>query len=173
MIMTTPLRVLRGILGTALTWSIPWGLAGALVRMIKPTESGQFPSLSMLTATAADMGVVGALIGGVFAGIIAMRGPRRFAALTFRRIAVWGVVASLAIPIASLLASVKFSVPPSLMGYVVQQLVLFTGLGATCAAATLWMHRRGSQTPPRMAELRGGLPNFSGVERALFEHRMD
>jgi hypothetical protein len=172
MIMTTPLRVLRGILGTALTWSIPWGIAGALVRIVAPTEPGPFPSLSMLTAAAVYMGVVGALMGGVFAGIIAMRGPRRFAALTVRRIAVLGVVASLAIPVASL-ATVKFHVPLSLLGYVVQQLLMFTGLGATCAAATLWMHRRGSQTPPRVAELRGGLPNFSGVERALFEHRMD
>lgn len=118
------------------------------------------------------MGVVGALMGGVFAGLIAMLGPRRFAAFTFRRIAVWGVVASLAIPLASL-ATVKFHVPPSLLGHVAQQLLMFTGLGATCAATTLWMHRRGSQTPPRMAELRGGLPNFSGVERALFEHRVD
>lgn len=172
MIMTTPLRVFRGILGTALSCSIPWGLAGALYRMIAPTESGLFPSLSMVTATAVHMGVVGALMGGVFAGIIAMRGPRRFAALTLRRIAVWGVVASLAIPLASL-ATVKFIVPPSLMGYVVQQLLMFTGLGATCAAATLWMYRRGSPMPPRMGELGGGRPSFSTVERALFEHRVD
>jgi hypothetical protein len=137
----TPLRIARGILGTALTWSVPWGIAGALLRIIAPTEEGPFPSLTMLGWSAIDLGVRGAIMGAFFAMLIAAGGRRRFATMTVSAMALLGAVASLLIP-AAVLSSMRFNVPSQLATYIVGQALIYGALGASCAAGTLLLLRR-------------------------------
>ena len=154
------LRIARGVLGTALTWSIPWAIAGALLRIVFRLESPSFPSLSMLYWSAIGAGVAGALIGSVFAIILALGGSTLFARLSYRRIAVLGAIVPVAV--SGAVAVGEWSrMSSELAGYFLWQTAILAALSAGCAYATLWVFRRAPEDAFARTLGAGATPKYS------------
>ena len=150
--MINPLRIARGIIGTALTWSIPWSVAGAVLRIVAPTEGGPFPTAAMLWWSAVALGTHGALIGALFALVLAIAGPRRFASLTVPFMALVGALVGLTLPAAAW-GGFRFHVPSGLLTYFVGQTLVYAALSAAGAAGTLWLVRRSAVAQPELESL--------------------
>jgi len=141
------LRILRGILKTALTWAVVWvpfslipfGLAALVGSPLPPGVLGP------LLITQA---VMGAINGGVFASVLAIAGRRKtFETLSLPWIAACGAVGGALFPVAIqavLFATVHPSIPATAW---VSALVTNAVLGAGCATMTLSVARRAPALP--------------------------
>lgn len=141
MILTKLLRYTRGVMSTAILWSIPWAIAGVVVRIVAPTESGPFPTLTMLGWSALHLGAIGFASGIFFAAVVAAVAERGVDVTRPKRMISMGIVAALLLPLLALAVEGR-SMPPGLELYVAQQLATFVSLGALCAACTTWLLRR-------------------------------
>jgi hypothetical protein len=140
------MRLLRGILGTALLWAVTWGVIGILIitGLLVATDIGGTPSvdyLELLTrvvaAFGAFFGALGGVTGGIFAGLVAFAERRRsFADLSIGRLAAWGTVAGVAIP------GVLMALSPPIDESPIPVFALTAALGASCAVGTLLLARR-------------------------------
>ncbi|MBL0937733.1 MAG: hypothetical protein IBJ03_02500 [Gemmatimonadaceae bacterium] len=93
--MTTVLRRIRGILGTALTWAVAWAFGGLLIGV----SSLVFPFLPwdgffrVFDAPLPAMGVPGFFAGAFYAAIVGVVARRkRFHELSMRSVAIWGAL---------------------------------------------------------------------------------
>jgi hypothetical protein len=138
-------RIARGIGVSALSWSIVWGIAGALLRVlhILPGETDRL-ALSMVVATSLGFAQVGAIVGGLFAGTLAIAGPRVLM-LSARSMALRGAAAATGVFVAALaLNGVQSAL--RLPGYFTSTLVEWVLLSGGCAVATMALARRGEPT---------------------------
>lgn len=103
------LRRLRGVFGTALTWGAAWGLVGATIVAgvvvlgaadMPANMLGEFARRVVVVELVA-FGISGAIAGTVFASVLGLaeRRARGLAGLSIRRVAVWGGLGGLTLPV--------------------------------------------------------------------------
>ena len=107
-----PLRLLRGVIGTALAWAALWTVGGGLLStfplIFAPGGSQWLAAPYSLRRVAQSaglaFGVLGAVVGGAFALGLAVAGRRvSFAELTPTRVIASGVIGGLSVATALLL----------------------------------------------------------------------
>lgn len=141
---------LRGIVGTGIVWSIPWGLAaglstGAFTYVITPVMPGA-SRIGLAASVAGGLGALGALMGfgaGVLFSVVIMvaEGSHRLEGLRMKNFVAWGACAGAILSVA--LAAPLLGSPSA-----VDLAVLFgsaTVLGALCGAGSLALARRGAR----------------------------
>ncbi len=147
------LRTLRGVLGTALAWALPWALAGgaaltvlgyvSFARAFAPPTN---VLVDMFLNGALVSGVIGAMSGAAFASIVALTERRAtFVSLSIGRMLGWGAVGSGAVALAlTAVASIATGRAPwSLLPLV----GVSVALGAASSAGMLWLARRAHDDP--------------------------
>ena len=146
--MRTFLRRLRGVTVTALLWAFVWAFIGALLIAFEVIRHGGNPTgpigLAFLAATT-SFGILGAFSGSVFAVVLALLERRRtLEDLSMRRVAAWGAIGGMALPILGVVTFLsRFSAIPleDLVPVVVLGAVMAV-LGAACSTATVALARR-------------------------------
>ena len=135
------LRRIRGILGTALTWAIGWGAAGAGLHLFGIGLSRHLGETAFFGA------FLGFLAGGSFAvTLAAIEGRRRLDQLSLGRVGLWGALGGVAVAywFVGPISWSAFSVYPVLfikgMAYTFVPPIL---LGAGFAAGSVALARRG------------------------------
>ena len=95
------LRKLRGLLGVGVTWGAVWGVIGGVIGVVVGMVSPDAWTWSNpILDWAVGMGLYGFVSGVGFGKILALaEGRRRLDELSLRRIAVWGVLGSAAVPL--------------------------------------------------------------------------
>jgi hypothetical protein len=140
-------RRLRGVLGTALTWSVGWGILGLVEAALRslPYKGVRIPidPMRFVITVTLNRAIFGFVSGALFALALwyVGRRARGLGALSTRRVAAWGMVAGSVLPagvVALLTATgVAIPLPPLLM-------MIATGglFGAGTAAGTVAIARR-------------------------------
>jgi hypothetical protein len=142
------LRLLRGVVMTALTWATVW----VPVSFIAIGVSSLFrtgPALGMsLARFVIVQATLGAISGGVFASALAIVGRRRtFSSLSMPVAAACGAAAATLVPV---LLRVALSAGLAAPTTVIVSTLLTSGVvGATCATLTLAIARRAPALPDR------------------------
>lgn len=138
------LRRVRGVLSTALAWSIPWAVLGGsmLLAYFEARRGGiAFPSVEqavrvnwILFRVGAEMSaVVGALAGGLFAAVLTLHGRHlQFEQLSAKRLAGYGAVGGLAI------GAVAIPLTAALLGRPLSQLLPLIGISSILGAGSAW-----------------------------------
>lgn len=136
--MTSVLRFIRGSLGTAVTWAIAWAVGGLVLFgalfAVSRNISGFWMAAPFLGALSACSGLIA---GGVFSTVLAtVYRRRRLAELSVTRLAIWGAIAGLALPMWIFAggAYAGMSVGPGFLATVVGVMGVF---GAFTAGATI------------------------------------
>jgi hypothetical protein len=137
------LRVMRGVLGTAIAWGLAWipftlGAWGALA-----VFGGEVAPLRYLGAAVVGAALRGAISGAAFAGVLAIAGRRRtFATLRARDMLLWGAIGGVVAPaivFTAIALTSKVAIPLTAFGF---GLGMASLSGAVCAVATLGIARR-------------------------------
>lgn len=94
-------RRLRGLLGVGLTWGTLWGLIGAAVGYVVGVfDPGTWTVANPVVEWALGMGAYGLVSGIGFGALLTLEeGSRRLRELSLKRVAVWGVLGSAAVPL--------------------------------------------------------------------------
>jgi hypothetical protein len=148
------LRRIRGLFVMAALWTVVWGVVGIVIGLIKwyrgdLIDVGGIPAavaFSLILRFAALLGLFGAINGLLFATVLALAERRQsIATLSLARFALWGVIATLVVPLlAAAILVVVFG--PESFGIELTRLAAIAGLGMACAAAILLIARRGKTT---------------------------
>ncbi|HEX8430139.1 MAG TPA: hypothetical protein VF625_02585 [Longimicrobium sp.] len=149
-------RRLRGVAGTAVGWAVAWGAVGVIPSVaIQAFWFGRHQE-GMVTATTlarmagsgfAFWGAWGAISGAVFATAMMARERRRtLNDVSARRVAGWGALAGLTVPLLSL--AVVAAHPPAGGVPIGMALIPMAGavLGSLCGAGFLALARHAPQT---------------------------
>jgi hypothetical protein len=138
------LRILRGMLGSAIWWALAWTPLTLLAFGVISLFGGSVPPKSQLVSIVGQLAILGAMSGAAFSAILAVAARRRtFAQLTVPAMLIYGAVGGMLLP-ATMTALVALRFPSVLNspGRLAAQL-LFTGvLGAVCAVSSLYIARR-------------------------------
>jgi hypothetical protein len=141
------LRVLRGVLKTALTWAVVW-TPFALISYGMATALGAELPPGLLVGFFVGKALTGAVSGALFAGLLAIAGRRRtFDSITLPWIAGLGAVGGGLFPVAiraTMFAFTDIALPTSAL---LAGLATSMVLGAGCASLTLAIARRGPALP--------------------------
>ena len=136
------LRVLRGMVGTAVTWGLAWvpmtiGFYTVLNLLGPGFEFPLWPGVVLGGA------VRGAISGAAFAGVLSMVARRRsFSQLTFAQLMACGAAGAIIAPGVTLAIATtisQFTIPPAAIAF---SLLMSAGMGAVSAAGTLYAARR-------------------------------
>jgi hypothetical protein len=151
-------RILRGIVKTALTWAVVW-VPFSLIPFGLATLLGGGPlPPGILGPLLISQAVMGAINGGVFASVLAIAGRRKsFETLSLPWIAACGAVGAALIPFAGravLFATLDVPIPATAL---VWTLVTNAVLGAGCATVTLSLARRAPALPRGSGAVRPAL----------------
>ena len=151
------LRRLRAVLITALAWALVWAPVGVVVGFVhreSPDLVGIIPAVhnDVLATTlryAVDWGLLGAINGALFAGLMAVaeRG-RSLASLSMSRIALWGAIATIILP-TIVFFILLFTIPFGNTSVELLPLLSILILGAACGLTMILVARRGA---PRLAD---------------------
>ena len=137
-------RILRGIIGTAVTWSAAWVTLSVLPLAVAGLFGVAMPSRGLLAMMLLNRLLSGALNGLAFASIVAIAGRRTtFAQLRLPWIAICGALGGIALP---LVVQLVFGVgiPLRFLAYALGTDALF---GATLATVSLSVARRAPDAP--------------------------
>jgi hypothetical protein len=145
----------------AALWTVAWGFVGIVVGVLKwyrgtLIDVGKIPTvvaISLILKIAAALALYGAINGFLFASVLALAERKRsLASLSIGRFALWGVLASLVVPVLAIISLVivfgvdSLRVDPAPLGYI-------AAFGSACATVILWIARRGraaaDETVPR------------------------
>lgn len=132
------LRVLRGMIGTAVTWGGAWvPMSVGFYALTGLVPIRYWPSIAVSGF------VRGALCGAAFAAILALVARRRsFSQLTFAQLMGCGAAGAVIAPgitFAFMLPGSSFSIPPLAIGF---NLAMSGVMGVVSAAGTLYAARR-------------------------------
>ena len=137
------LRVLRGVLGTAVAWGLAWIPLTLATWSAVAVLGGNVPPLSAFGPIVVGAAIRGAISGAAFATVLAIAGRRRtFANLRLRDMLVWGAVGGLVAPVISLgviAVTTSVSIPLLTVGF---GLAVASGIGALSGVGTLVIARR-------------------------------
>jgi hypothetical protein len=172
------LRTLRGVIGTAFAWALPWALVGgaALAVLGYVSLSSISPPtlrilLEMFLNGAVVAGGIGAFSGAAFAGIVTLsERPSAFSDLSLPRLAAWGAAGGGTTALAFLGAA---SVADARILWPLWPLFgLSAGLGAASAATMYWLarHDRDLGSPPALGA-GAAVPSLPAVERDAITRR--
>ena len=94
-------RKIRGMLGVGVTWGAAWGIIGAGVGAVMGVVSPELWTFANpIAAWALGMGVYGMVSGMGFAAVLSLtEGRRTLDQLSVKRVALWGVLGSAAVPL--------------------------------------------------------------------------
>jgi len=94
-------RKIRGALGVGTTWGVMWAAIGAVIGLIiEWTNPSMFYFVNPVVEWAIGMGMYGAVSGFGFAGLLSLReGRKMLSDLSLKRVALWGVLGSAAVPL--------------------------------------------------------------------------
>jgi len=144
--MRTFLKRLRGVVVSALIWAVIWGLAGASVvssHFVRRDLRGGFEHWEVFAGATLVFALLGAFSGAVFAVVLAAFERRRtLDQLATGRVAAWGALGGMALPLvvgiaaASELRNLEILGPMLLFG------TMMGALGAGCSTVTLALARR-------------------------------
>jgi len=136
------LRVLRGIVKTAVTWAVVW-VPLSLIPLGISAFFGGYLTSRVLVAMVVSQALAGAINGTVFATVLALRGRRKtFESLSLPWIASCGAIGAVVFPVgvrAVLLSTLGFQLSPVAFAWT---LVTNAALGAGLAAISLSVARR-------------------------------
>jgi hypothetical protein len=140
------LRKLRGLLGVGLTWGLLWGAIGAAIGLVVGLlDPGAWTLANPVAEWALGLGVYGVVSGVGFGGLLSLgEGKRTLRDLSLRRVALWGVLGSAAVP---LLFLGFFDAGTSLWD-VVSAMLVTAGLGGTFAPGAIVVARRAELSAP-------------------------
>ena len=141
-------------LGAVLKMGIVWGIAWIPLTFVSVTVlslwSHRLPPLFLLRDATIAGGLIGAVSGMLFGGLLALgERQRTVASLSARRVALWGALAAL-IPPGLALAAITARVhePWFFMMPMIARILGLTGvLGAACAGGVLYVARRAPALP--------------------------
>lgn len=136
------LRRLRGMLGVGATWGVAWAGIGAAVGLVLGLVNPfPFALSDMVTWWAVGMGLYGLTSGMGFAAVLSLtEGRHTLDELSLKRVALWGVVGSAAVPL--LFAALgAFGAGTSAVD-VVEAMLLTSALGGMFAPASVAAARR-------------------------------
>jgi hypothetical protein len=155
------LRVLRGVVRTAVVWGVLWALAAGLfvigVEMFGPGRT--IDPLRAFVGVAIFFTGIGAWAGGVFALMMAAAERRHsFAELSTARVALWGAAGGVSLPLMILLVNLRAG--PADEG--LWPMFFCTVLGTLSAWGMLAVARRARGAD---AQLGAGVPEFSAGSR--------
>jgi len=141
--MSNLLHRIRGLAGVGITWGALWGVIGAGIGLVLGLVSpGAWDWTNPILGWAFGMGLYGAVSGVGFATLLSL-GERRktILDLSLRRVAIWGVLGSAAVPLL-LNAMGLFGLGEAPLADILGA-VAFTGLlGGTFAPASVAIARR-------------------------------
>jgi len=141
-------RRLRGILGTALVWTVLWlpvSLVMAIYRYLPLNRDFPVSPVKLIAVATLAWSVWGGLSGALFATILAIAERRRtFSQLSARRVAAWGALGAIALPGAILSIAIVANPGFNLIPFSLLALTVSGVLGGTCAIGTLALARRAS-----------------------------
>jgi hypothetical protein len=158
-------RRLRALATTAWVWGGMYAVAGAVFNLLQSYWGNPAPELALVVEqtrwVAFRWAVIGVISGGVFGALFSgLERRRHFADLKLRRVALWGVVGGMTLPLlngALILAGV---VPESAaVGTLIAHTAFGGMLGSACAAAWFSIARNGASTAAQRPELESGLGN--------------
>lgn len=101
------LRIVRGVLGTALAFAVPWAVVGSAlavaIEALWPSAGAQGPMPEFYVTVAQSgpviFGALGGLAGALYASLLAMSGRRlAFEQLTLTRVLGLGAAGGFAVP---------------------------------------------------------------------------
>jgi hypothetical protein len=143
-------RRLRGILGVAVLWSVTFAgismMVLATVLFIEAAPVGPSEIFNAMASAMTAWGVIGAVAGTLFAvTVILAERSRTLAALSPRRLALWGFAAGALLPVAvSLAYRVAHHVSSRVDGATLAVSLISGMLGASIAALTVQLARKSS-----------------------------
>ncbi|HTR79609.1 MAG TPA: hypothetical protein VMH39_15930 [Gemmatimonadaceae bacterium] len=148
------LRLVRGAVGTAITWGIGWGLVGiplVLWEFLAHWRGAHLP-FNTVFAMVANFGAAGAVSGLVFSVALAVAERReRIETLRWRRVAGWGVLGALLPQLVWLVGTGWGAGPAALAWWMASGLAISSTLGFTFAVGTLAAAKRAiSVEEPRL-----------------------
>lgn len=137
------MRRVRGAIGMGITWAAAWFGAGMLMLVT---------SLLLTGSTGADVpypvgfGALGFIAGVSFSGVLGLvEGRRRFDEMSLPRFAGWGAAGGILLATA-FVSLVSLIEGPSFFQNLVVLAPVFGGAGAACAAGTLAIARKASDS---------------------------
>lgn len=143
----TVLRWLRGLMGVGVSWGALWGVIGAgigfVLGWLDPTL-WQFSNPAVVWGL--GMGAYGVVSGLGFGGLLSMReGSKTVGELSLPRVAVWGVLGSMAVPL--LFGALGTFDAGTTMGDIVGAMLVTGSLGGTFASGSVAIARRAEIAP--------------------------
>lgn len=151
------LRLLRGTIGTAITWAVGWTLAGTALRLAQAAVFDFFGLDASLLLRFTVIGglfyaISGAFAGGLFAMLMAVNERRRtFSELSTRRVVAWGTLAGLSYPVLWFtVRTVMFG--SAYIGGLLFSFIVPAALGAASAWGMLSLARRSNPPDPLMLD---------------------
>jgi membrane-associated protease RseP (regulator of RpoE activity) len=148
------MRRLRGLLGLGVTWGAGWAGIGAAIglaiRLVAPPAWG-----SPILAWALGMGAYGFVSGVGFGKLLWFReGRKTLGELSLKRVALWGVLGSAAVPLVFALLG-AFNVGTSALE-VAEAMAVTACLGGTFAAGSVVIARKGELAAPSKTRMLAG-----------------
>lgn len=94
------MRRLRGLFGVGATWGVLWGAIGGVIGAMIALVGGDPSIWATIVEWALGMGAYGVISGFGFAALLSLgEGRRTLQDLSLKRVALWGVLGSAAVPL--------------------------------------------------------------------------
>lgn len=147
------LRRLRGAIGVGLTWATGWGVIGGLIgAAIQIFSPGSALFVNPIVGWALGMGAYGLISGFGFSVLLSIGdGSKRLRELSLSRVAAWGVLGSILVPVG--FGLLGFFDPSTTLIDVLGAIGVTGALGGTFAAGSVAAARRAELASPDEARL--------------------
>ena len=139
--MKSILRILRGALGTAVTWAVSWAAGGPVLAIIFAigTPGIDFATVISWVLTLTGLGGLSGLLGGTAFSIAlgSIHRRRKLGELSSGRMGIWGALAGLMVPFGIVTIGIGpggFVLP---LDALVTAILFFAGGGAATAVVTV------------------------------------
>ncbi len=136
------LRKLRGLLGVGATWGALWAGIGAVIGfVVGVVNPGVWVWSNPVIEWALGIGAYGFISGVGFGGLLSLReGSRMLGELSLKRVALWGVLGSVAVPL--LFGALGFFDATTTLADIIGAMLVTGGLGGTFAPGSIAIARR-------------------------------
>ncbi len=136
------LRRIRGLLGVGVTWGALWGGIGAAIGFVVGlVNPAMWNYMNPVEFWGLGLAAYGFLSGVGFGGLLSLReGRRTLGDLSLKRVALWGVLGSAAVPL--VFGALGFFEAGTTVRDIVTAMMLTAGLGGTFAPGSIAIARR-------------------------------
>jgi hypothetical protein len=142
------LRKLRGLFGVGVTWGVLWGGIGAVIGFaLGAVNPGAWIGANPIIEWALGMGAYGLISGIGFGGLLALgEGSRTLRDLSLKRVALWGILGSAAVPL--FFGALGFFDAGTTLLDVLGAIAVTGSLGGTFAPGSVAIARRAELAEP-------------------------